>query len=161
MAPCSICVHKDAARINLLLLNVTGRRTGAVEAIAAQFQLSRQTVWRHRKYHLGLSIPKPRPLATLEERLEDLGRDALRLQRMAEAGAPHASLELALRALRERRTLLEMQGKLEGRLREDAKVVVQTAVNLPAGPTTAEETDRLIREYMEVCGTALPAGEEE
>lgn len=99
-----------------------------------------------------------RPLATLEEKARDLSRDAQRLQLLAENGA---SIELALRALKERRNLLLIEAKLAGKLTESPAVVVQNAVNLPAGPTE-EETNRLVREYMEVCGSAaLPSGETE
>lgn len=155
MAVCSICTHRDAKQINNLLLEKGGRRTGVVMALAAQFGISRQSVWRHRKLHLGVGIPKARPGTTLEARCADLARDAMRLQLLAENGA---DIGEALRALKERRSLMTLEARLSGKLQsESAKVLIENTINVPQNEATAEEA---VREYLEVCGPRLlPADE--
>jgi hypothetical protein len=105
---------------------------------------------------------------SLEQRALQLGQEADRLQMLAENGMEAAQFERAMRALGLRAKLLEMEGRLAGRLR-GGKGSPVTAKNIEgvmrdaAAEANAEvdpaEEARWKREYEEICALEPSAGE--
>jgi hypothetical protein len=108
MAQCSICSHEKARDINRLLFT-----RGQITAVARAYDLNRGTVFNHLRKHLPWrSRRRPRPVS-VQEQLEDLKYELHRLQVLGECGE---SISGAIQALRERRAVVELQARLEGRL---------------------------------------------
>ena len=164
---CIVCNHEEAKSWNRILLSPQGRRTGVVSELARRLKCSRQVIWRHRKFHLHLEVGNPQILMqtvgkerTIEERVKILGAEAHRLQLLSEQGV---DITRALEALKMRRALLELEAKIAGKLDQGsggAKVLVQNLVQAPREEAvTAEEADRVVKEYLEVCGRQALPGE--
>ena len=145
---CGICCRPDVKQINLQLLQRQGRRTGTVVAMAKRLNVTRQTLWRHRKEHLKLFVSKQRPKTeglSFEERARLLGSDADRLQCQCENGAPRDVVDQALKLLTLKMKSLELEAKFSGttiRSKEEVAGVLED----PA------EEERVIREFEEVVG---------
>jgi hypothetical protein len=134
-------------------------------SLAAKLKTSRQNLWRHRKKHLGLDTSKDAPIrkekpSPLEVQVQELAREGDRLQRLAEAGMPKENFNLALEALRARMRMVELQAKLEGRIRggkgvpvQDINTVLKQAGKEAAAVVDPVEEARLQKEYDEVCGS--------
>jgi hypothetical protein len=162
---CTICSHPERVAINKLLLERAGPRAGVTSALAERLGVTRQVVWNHRKNHLGMNTARVKPnedgKKTLEQRAAELGQEADRLQLAAEHGMEAAQFDRAMRALSLRMRLLEMEGRLAGRLR-GGKAKLVTAADLGGALSEAaaeaarefdpEEAARVEREYAEVCG---------
>jgi TolA-binding protein len=163
---CKICSRPDVAEINRLLLSKAALRSGIISTLAARIDCHRSVIWRHRKRHLGMIVLRRAPKdqgGNLEERLERLQGEASRLQQLAENGMEKGQFERALKSLNTRIRLVELQGRLEGRLVGGKSGPPVDAKNLSAALKAArveveaeqdpEELARAEREYLEVCGT--------
>ncbi len=162
---CNICSREDRKAIDRLLLHRRSAGTGVITALAAKLGVCRQSLWRHAKKHLGVDTSRATssPQAnSLEQRAAELGQEADRLQLLAEHGMEAAQFERAMRALGARIKLLEMEGRLAGRLKGGKSSVVNAAnidsvlrdaaaaeANAEADP---EEEIRVMKEFAEVCG---------
>ncbi len=120
---CTICTHPRAEEINAALDDGT-----PVAEIARAFGVQRPSINRHRGTHLAARIdPIPLNLLASEtlEQVDSLTREADRIRRAAESSG---DLRLALQAVRELASLVEMAAKLRGEMPEEATVnVVQIA----------------------------------
>jgi hypothetical protein len=158
---CLVCNHAERKAIDQVLLGRNG--PGVVQALADKLGMTRQVLWRHKKNHLGMNTARKVGKGgggNLGARIEELVAEANRLQLCAEHGMDGAQFERAMKALRMRMQLVEMEAKLEGKLGESggARVLVQNLMQAPVQTeVTAEEAERVAREYLEVCGPqALP-----
>jgi hypothetical protein len=155
---CGICTRPDAKQINLELLQRTGRRTGVMTAMAARLGICRQTLWRHRKYHLKIYVSRTRPpkATSLEGRATELGAEADRLQMQIEAGAPRDQVAQALQALGLRLKALQLEGQLSGRLSGGRATERSLTMTLGGAPEAAledpDEETRARKEFEEVVG---------
>lgn len=160
---CLICNRPDAKEIDRLLLSKAGLRSGVISSLAAKLDVDRTVLWRHRKFHLGMTMkrrgPKGEP-TTLEEKAAALSAEAKRLQQMAESGMEKQEFERALRALNVRVRLLQVEGQLAGRLSggKTAEVTPQNVhlalkqANAEPVEEDPEELERARKEFLEVCG---------
>jgi hypothetical protein len=149
MSVCGICAHERAREINADLF--AGRM---IRTVAKKFELSVQALGRHRRRHLHFRS-KAQPATTLEEKFRLLEDDAARLQLAAECGGG-ANVREALQVLRLRMSLLELEGKVTGKLSDGGTSVVVNTGNgaAQAQEVTKEEMDRMIQEYILVTGYA-------
>jgi hypothetical protein len=152
MSVCGVCCHPEVRAINNELF--AGRM---IRQVALKFELSIQALGRHRRRHLHFRS-KTLPATTLEEKFRLLEDDAARLQLAAECGGG-ANVREALQVLRLRMSLLELEGKVAGRLSDGSTttVNVHTGASQPEQQVSKEEMDRLIQEYIEVTGYAKEA----
>ena len=164
MARCLICTHEKVDEINALLLQRNGRRTGAVTQLAEKLQISRQVLWRHRRFHLRLNISRQKPLAgmTLEERAAALGEEGNRLQCQIEHGAPNDVADRALKALSLRMKALALEAQLSGRLAGGRPGERSLALAMGEGGVSSaledpEALEKARREFIEVCGPEAEA----
>jgi hypothetical protein len=156
---CTICVHPEQAAINQALVHgaASNRR------IASQYGVSEIAIRRHKAGHL------PRRLAQAQEAEDMADADSLleqvsALHRRALAILGHAEVEgehkLALAAIREARSNLELLGRLMGELNE------QTTINILMAPewlATRAALKRALEPYVEArvaVAAALVALEE-
>ena len=144
---CRICQRPDAQKINLELLARAGRHIGVVTSMAERLGVHRETLWRHRKFHLKMNtsrkVTKQAEMG-FAERARHLGAEADRLQCMCENGMPKELVDRALKALMLRVKLLEMESRFAGRpadQREAEQVVLD-----------ADADRRAEQEYLEVVG---------
>lgn len=108
MAQCKVCSHSRAKEINRLLLTGT-----PVARVAKAASMCRGTVWHHFQKHLPWRPQRrPKPV-TIQEQIEDLKFELHRLQILGECGEAVGG---AVTALRERRQVLELEARLEGKL---------------------------------------------
>ena len=167
---CLIDEREDRKEINRVLLERAVLKRGVTTALAEKVGCTRQVVWNHRKFCLGMDTRKSartdfRDLS-LEEKGLALGDEAKRLQQAVENGMPEDAFNRAMRALSMRIKLFELEGKLAGRLSGGnamARVVSQrelAGMLRDAKSEQAEETPspeelaHAEREYAEVCGDA-------
>jgi hypothetical protein len=108
MAQCKICAHEKFRDINRLLLT-----HGQIKAVAVEFGLNRGTVFNHLRHHLPWRSRRHPKAVTVQEQLELLQFELRRLQVLAECGE---SIGGAVAALRERRAVLELSARLEGKM---------------------------------------------
>jgi hypothetical protein len=165
---CLIDEREDRREIDRVLLERAVLKRGVTQALATKIGCTRQVVWNHRKFCLGMDTRKSsrrnlRDL-NLEEKAILLGAEAARLQQAVEAGMPDATFNRALKALGVRIRMFELEGKLAGRLSggkalERAISQGQLAGMLREAKTeqaeeepTAEEIAQAEREFSEVVG---------
>lgn len=109
MALCRICIHEKAKEINRMILG----SNQPPKAIATLFKFAVWQVKDHRRKHLPWRNPKRPPAVTVDEQLTDLKLELRRLQVLAECGEHVAE---ALSVVRERRQMLELEMRAQGRL---------------------------------------------
>jgi hypothetical protein len=154
LSVCQICSHEKNREINFALLR------GAMATVTAKkFGVPVQTLCRHRRLHLRLRLRssqgKSRPPSTLEEKLAAIDADLQRLQLEAECSKGVANIDAALRVVKARQNLLELEAKIVGRMPEGGTTVnVHTGASQPEQQVSEEEMNRLIQEYIEVTGYA-------
>jgi hypothetical protein len=144
MSVCGICCNERAREINNELL--AGRM---IRQVAKKFELSVQALGRHRRRHLRFRS-KAQPATTLDEKFRVLSEDAERLQLAAECGG--ANVREALQVLRLRMSLLELEGKVAGRLSDGSttSVTVNTGNTPPqTPPPSPEEMAQMARDYLQ------------
>jgi hypothetical protein len=159
MSVCGICTHEKVREINNELF--AGRM---IRAVAKKFELSIQALGRHRRRHLRFRNSKSQPATTLEEKFRMLSDDAERLQLAAECGGG-ANVREALQVLRLRMSLLELEGKVSGKLSDGSttNVTVNAGIAAQQEPSEADVREA-IREYLEICGPPqkeLPGGNDD
>lgn len=127
---CTICTHPDADAINAALDDGT-----SIAEIARTFGVQRPSINRHRGTHLAARI-EPMPLAVRTSQLvstldqvDSLAAEADRIRRAAESSG---DLRLALQAVRELASLVEMAAKLRGEMPDEATVNVVQIAQWPA-----------------------------
>jgi hypothetical protein len=165
---CLVCDREDRKEIDRVLLERAVMKRGLTAQLAAKIGCTRQVIWNHRKYCLEMDTRKSawrdyRDM-DLEEKGAVLGAEAHRLQAAVEAGMPEATFNRAMKALAMRVKLLELAGKLAGRLSGGAamqKVITQRdlagmlrdakAAKAEESPDP-EELARAQQEFDEVCG---------
>lgn len=151
MSVCSICSHEKNREINYALL-----RGALVTATAKKFGVPVQTLARHRRIHLRFKLRsargKTQPPSTLEEKLAAIDADLQRLQLEAECSKGVANIDAALRVVKARQNLLELEAKIVGRMPDGAgtSVTVNTGANAqPQQPQpTPEQMLQLAKEYI-------------
>jgi hypothetical protein len=165
---CLIDEREDRKEIDRVLLERAVLKRGVTTALAEKIGCTRQVVWNHRKFCLGMDTRKNartdfRDLS-LEEKGLALGDEARRLQQAVESGMPEDAFNRAMRALALRIKLFELEGKLAGRLsggnamgrvvsqRELAGMLREAKTEQAEEVPTAEEIAAAQREHAEVCG---------
>lgn len=151
MAICLVCSHEKNREINFALLR------GAMATVTAKkFGVPVQTLCRHRRLHLRLRLRssqgKSRQPSTLEEKLAAIDADLQRLQLEAECSKGVANIDAALRVLKARRELIELEAKLAGKLSEGAgtSVTVNAGNSQPPQPQpTREEMVAMARDFLQ------------
>jgi hypothetical protein len=131
MKSCSICSHAQRAQIDACLVS-----NGSLRDIAGQFAVSRSALDRHKKH-----VPKALTLAkeaeeiaeaeTLLSQIQKLTRRAYGILDRAEKSKPG----VALAAIREARSCLELLGKLSGELRTGTRI----GIGINGRPADPEE----------------------
>jgi transposase-like protein len=152
MSVCLICSHEKNREINYALL-----RGALVTVTAKKFGVPVQTLARHRRIHLRFKLRsargKSQPPSTLEEKLAAIDADLQRLQLEAECSKGVANIDAALRVVKARQNLLELEAKIVGRMPDGGagtSVTVNTGNAQPQQPTpTPEEMLRLAKEFIE------------
>ena len=106
---CKVCSRKDAKEINRAILT-----HGQLGKIARAHKLNVAVVFNHAKKHLPWRhrLSKKEPV-TIAEKLADLSFELRRLQVLGECGE---KVGPAVQAINARRTLLEFEARLEGKL---------------------------------------------
>jgi hypothetical protein len=152
---CMICNHAEAKQINLLLLASVGKRDGTVRDLAERLNCDRNKLWTHRKQHLmGQRAPtrverlQKRSRLSFQSRAWELSEELRRLQLMVENGMPAESSALALKILQSRKSVLEMECRLESGMSLKEKL---RRAGRKAGEVDPEEEKRITKEYMDVC----------
>ena len=135
---CTVCDHPDVNEVNTAILEGIPNRT-----IAAQFGLKTSSVFRHKCKHLPKALvqaKKAREAAAADSLLTSVYNLQTRAERIlikAEKGGDH---RIALSAIRELRSTVELLAKLAGELQDG------TTVNVLVSP-----------EYTELRSTLLNA----
>jgi hypothetical protein len=106
---CRACRNEKIKEIDKTILG--GR--ASITALSVKYDLPVWVLKEHRKRHLPWRNPKAKPPETVTEKLADLGLELKRLQVLAECGEHVAE---ALSVVRERRQMLELEARMEGRL---------------------------------------------
>jgi hypothetical protein len=106
---CKVCSRKDAKEINRAILT-----HGQLRKIARAHGLNVSVVFNHAKKHLPWRHRLSKKEAvTIAEKLADLSFELRRLQVLGECGE---NVSRAIQAVNARRTLLEFEARLEGKL---------------------------------------------
>lgn len=105
---CSIECHPRLRTLNTWLL--TGR---TVRQVVEEFGVGEWAVRKHQKQCLPYKGAYPKKPTTWEGRMEELRLELWRLQLLGEYGMPVAN---ALAVVRERKSLLELEMRSEGKL---------------------------------------------
>jgi len=127
---CTICTHPQAEEINAALDDST-----PVAEIARTFGVQRPSINRHRGTHLAARIDpvalnlRVSELSSTLDQVDSLAEEADRIRRAAESSG---DLRLALQAVRELASLVEMAAKLRGEMPEEATVNVVQIAQWPA-----------------------------
>jgi hypothetical protein len=152
---CVVCRLPNVKEVNLILLQREGRRTGAIQELAAKLHIRRETLWRHRKMHLMGKLAPTRAERTarrsrlnFRERAWELSEELRRLQMLIENGAPESATSPAIKVLAMRKGLLEMECRLDSGKGLDAMMKQAKRTAAVIGP---EEAERITKEYMAVC----------
>jgi hypothetical protein len=119
---CAVCGHAERDEIDRRL--VAGE---AYRDIARQFQLSKDSLARHRPRHLSPALVKvaaAREEARGEALLDQVQALIARGQRIADRAEQNGRDIQALAAIRELRPLLELLGRLTGELKDRPAVTV-------------------------------------
>ncbi len=113
---CKICTHSKRSEIDAALI-----QSESLRSVAKRFAVSEGSVFRHGKKHVAATIAVAKQAKNIEigegliSEVRSLHARALGILAKAEA-AGH--LDVALRAIRELRGILELLGKLDGQLQE-------------------------------------------
>jgi hypothetical protein len=142
---CAICCRPDVREINLEILQRRGM--GVVTALAKRLGICRQTVWRHKRFHL--KIYQPRKAVKVEQmsfvaRARALAVEADRLQLALENGMPTTAGSRALQALHLRVKLLHLESQYANSPTKQEPP--------PAVLEDPEADERARREFEEIVG---------
>jgi hypothetical protein len=108
MAQCSACRNPRVKEINRWLL--LGRTE---KEAAAEFGFKPGILAWHKRKHLPWRSRRRVKVVTIQEQLEEMKFELTRLQVLGQCGE---SIGGAIQALRERRAVVELEARLEGRL---------------------------------------------
>ena len=108
MGICIICTHEQIKGINRALLSGWPPR-----AVAKKFEVNVWSVRKHYRKHLPWRHRLARPAETCDEQMADLKLELRRLQILAECGD---DISEALKVVRQRQSLLELEMRAEHRL---------------------------------------------
>ncbi len=129
---CSVCVHPEVEAINAALVNGEPLRT-----IAKQYGLHQSSIQRHAAQHIPMTLTKAAEAEqvanadNLLEQLHELQQKTLAiLERHSAAGGDD---RIALSAIKEARSNLDLLGRLLGELDNAPKIAV--LVNAPEWQT--------------------------
>jgi hypothetical protein len=108
MSPCIICTHERVKEINRALLS-----GWAPKAVADKHGVNVWSIRKHYRKHLPWKHRAARPAETTEEQMADLKLELRRLQILAECGD---NVSEALKVIRQRQSLLELEMRSEHKL---------------------------------------------
>lgn len=120
--PCTICTHEKRAEIDQALVTGTSYRN-----VSVQYGISVGAIQRHKKDHIVDDLansPRAQTIArsdNLLDQLQALKDKALDILETAESAK---ALPVALQAIREVRSVIELYAKLAGKLQESTVNVI-------------------------------------
>jgi hypothetical protein len=144
---CTVCVHRRRREIDRALV----RGEASNRRIASQYGVSEIAVRRHKAAHLPRRLAQAQEAEdiaeadSLLEQVSSLHRRTLAILGLAEVEGEH---KLALAAIREARSNLELLGKLMGELSEQQNTTINVLV-LPEWVTVRSVLMRALAPYGE------------
>ncbi len=123
--PCTVCAHPSRAIIDKLLVEGSANR-----AIARQFGVDKDAVWRHHGRHLPQTLVKAHAASEIARadgllaRMEQLYARAEQVYIEATQQTGYRAWTTQLQSIREARETVEILAKLTGELREQAQINV-------------------------------------
>lgn len=157
---CLACAHAERAELDQLLAQ------GTPDAqVARRFELSRDSVRRHRMNHLSASLRAIRERG--DQAHGDRARDRLEVlygaaMAVLDAGVEDGKASMTLAAVKELRALVELLAKLTGELDERPTVQVLNVATSPEWLETRQRMLQALQPYPEAARAvvlALEAGE--
>ena len=132
---CTVCSHKDVEEINRLLLSGPSLRT-----IAAQFNLTKTSLIRHRESHIPDLLLKSNDIQNItsaDALLARLEEEAGFVRDMREAAKAEGDIELALKAVDRALKCVDLYAKIRGLIQTQPQVNLQQ-VNIYDNPEWVE-----------------------
>lgn len=132
---CTVCSHKDVEEINKQLLSGPSLRT-----IAAQFNLTKTSLIRHRESHIPDLLLKSNDIQNItsaDALLARLEEEAGFVRDMREAASAEGDIELALKAVDRALKCVDLYAKIRGLIQTQPQVNLQQ-VNIYDNPEWVE-----------------------
>lgn len=132
---CTVCSHKDVEEINKQLLSGPSLRT-----IAAQFNLTKTSLIRHRESHIPDLLLKSNDIQNItsaDALLARLEEEAGFVRDMREAAKAEGDIELALKAVDRALKCVDLYAKIRGLIQTQPQVNLQQ-VNIYDNPEWVE-----------------------
>jgi len=132
---CTVCGHKDVEEINKQLLSGPPLRT-----IAAQFNLTKTSLIRHRESHIPDLLLKSNDIQNItsaDALLARLEEEAGFVRDMREAASAEGDIELALKAVDRALKCVDLYAKIRGLIQTQPQVNLQQ-VNIYDNPEWVE-----------------------